>query len=160
MEESIFLKQINDCKGLILKLIGLYAYSINDRNDLYQEILLNAWKGINSFKRNSKFSTWLYKVALNTILTYNRNNKKPISYHSVMEELIIPVAPQSETREDVQRLHQAIRKLAETDRVIITLHLEGYENPEIADILGISSNYIGVKIFRIKNQLQTLLKQI
>nr|MBC7613502.1 sigma-70 family RNA polymerase sigma factor [Pseudopedobacter sp.] len=77
-----------------------------------------------------------------------------------MEDLIVPTAPQSDKNEDVQRLHQAIRQLAETDRVIITLNLEGYENPEIADILGITPNYIGVKLFRIKNQLQTLLKQI
>src|SRR6478672_2411632 len=106
---------------MILKLISLYAYSIDDRNDLYQEILLNAWKSIQSFQGKSKFSTWLYQVALNTILTFNRKNKKPISYHDTMEDLIVPVAPQSEKREDIQRLHQAIRKLNETDRVIITL---------------------------------------
>ncbi|MBU1373997.1 MAG: sigma-70 family RNA polymerase sigma factor [Bacteroidetes bacterium] len=145
---------------MILKLISLYAYSIDDRNDLYQEVLLNAWKSIHSFQGKSKFSTWLYQVALNTILTFNRKNKKPINYSDTMEDLIVPVAPQSEKREDIQRLHQAIRQLNETDRVIITLNLEGYENPEIADILGITPNYIGVKLFRIKNQLQTLLKQI
>ncbi|MEO5912210.1 MAG: sigma-70 family RNA polymerase sigma factor [Pelobium sp.] len=160
MEEKVFLQHTDQCKGLILKLIGLYAYSINDRNDLYQEILLNAWKSSQSFKGDAKFSTWLYKVALNTILTYNRIYKKPINYSDSMEELIIPIAPQSDTREDVQRLHQAIRKLAETDRVIITLHLEGYENPEVSDILGISANYVGVKLFRIKNQLQTFLTQL
>lgn len=145
---------------MILKLISLYAYSIDDRNDLYQEVLFNAWKSISSFQGKSKFSTWLYQVALNTILTFNRKNKKPISYHDTMEDLIIPISPQTEKREDVQRLHQAIRQLNETDRVIITLNLEGYDNPEIADILGITSNYIGVKLYRIKNQLQTLLKQI
>lgn len=105
MEENLFLQQINQCKGLILKLIGVYAYSINDRNDLYQEILLNAWKSIRSFKGESKFSTWLYKVALNIILTYNRNSKKPIGYYDTMEELIVPVAPNTERREDIQRLH-------------------------------------------------------
>ncbi|MBD3748131.1 MAG: sigma-70 family RNA polymerase sigma factor [Sphingobacteriales bacterium] len=145
---------------MILKLISLYADSIEDRNDLYQEILFNAWKSIQSFQGKSKFSTWLYQVALNTILTFNRKSKKPISYHDTMEDLIVSVPPQTDKKEDIQRLYQAIRQLSETDRVIITLHLEGYDHPEIADILGITSNYIGVKLYRIKNQLQALLKQI
>ena len=160
MKEQEFIKEIDNCKGLILKLIGLYAYSLADRNDIYQEVLYNAWRGINSFQGISKFSTWLYQVALNTILTYNRTSKKTSLANNDVEDLIVPVAPQTEKKEEVQRLYQAIRKLVETDRIIITLHLEGYDNPEIADILGISSNYVGVKLFRIKNQLQTFLKQI
>jgi RNA polymerase sigma-70 factor (ECF subfamily) len=160
LKEQEFIKEIDNCKGLILKLIGLYAYSLADRNDIYQEILFNAWRGIKSFQGKSKFSTWLYQVALNTIFTYNRTSKKSLGKLNDIEDLIVPVAPQAEKREDVQRLYQAIRKLAETDRIIITLHLEGYENPEIADILGISANYVGVKLYRIKNQLQTFLKQI
>ncbi len=160
MKEQEFIKEIDNCKGLILKLIGLYAYSLADRNDIYQEILFNAWRGIKSFQGKSKFSTWLYQVALNTIFTYNRTSKKSSGKQNDIEDLIVPVAPQVEKREDVQRLYQAIRKLVETDRIIITLHLEGYENPEIADILGISANYVGVKLYRIKNQLQTFLKQI
>lgn len=160
MNEVTFIQEINKCKGMILKLISLYAYSIHDRNDLYQEIVFNAWKSIQSFQGKSKFSTWLYQVALNTILTFNRKSKKPISYHEAMEDLIVSEPPQSDKREDIQRLYQAIRQLSETDRVIITLNLEGYENPEIADILGITPNYIGVKLYRIKNQLQALLKQI
>jgi RNA polymerase sigma-70 factor (ECF subfamily) len=160
LKEQEFIKEIDNCKGLILKLIGLYAYSLADRNDIYQEILFNAWRGIKSFQGKSKFSTWLYQVALNTIFTYNRTSKKSSGKQNDIEDLIVPVAPQVEKREDVQRLYQAIRKLVETDRIIITLHLEGYENPEIADILGISANYVGVKLYRIKNQLQTFLKQI
>lgn len=160
MKEQEFLKEIDNCKGLILKLIGLYAYSFSDRNDIYQEILFNAWRGIKSFQGKSKFSTWLYQVALNTIFTYNRTSKKTMGKISEIEDLIVPVAPQVEKREDIQRLYQAIRKLSEIDRIIITLNLEGYENPEIADILGISPNYVGVKLHRIKNQLQTFLKQL
>lgn len=160
MKEQEFIKEIDNCKGLILKLIGLYAYSFSDRNDIYQEILFNAWRGIKSFQGKSKFSTWLYQVALNTIFTYNRTSKKTMGKISEIEDLIVPVAPQVEKREDIQRLYQAIRKLSEIDRIIITLNLEGYENPEIADILGISPNYVGVKLHRIKNQLQTFLKQL
>ena len=75
-----------------------------------------------------------------------------------MKDFILPVAPQSEKREEVQQLYKAIRRLMETDRAIITLHLEDYDNPEIAEMMGISSNYLGIKLYRIKNQLQVLLK--
>lgn len=159
MEEKAFIEQVNLCRGLILKLISLYAYSISDQHDLYQDILLNAWRSISSFRGDAKFSTWLYQVALNTIFTANRKIK-PVSYHESLEDFIIPVAPQSEANEEIQRLYWAIRQLAETDRVIITLHLDGYDNPEIANILGIKTNYVGVKLYRIKDQLQTLLKPV
>ncbi|MDA9555173.1 sigma-70 family RNA polymerase sigma factor [Pelobium sp.] len=159
MEEALFLIEIKNCKGLIIKLIGMYAYSAQDRNDLYQEILLNAWRGVHHFRKESKFSTWLYQVALNTILTYNRK-KKLVSYHDTLEEFVIPVSPQSEKKEEVQQLYLAIRQLKETDRAIVMLHLEGYDNPEIADIMGISNNHVGVKLYRIKNQLQEILKSV
>nr|WP_294947224.1 sigma-70 family RNA polymerase sigma factor [uncultured Mucilaginibacter sp.] len=158
MEEQEFLAQVKQCHGLILKLIALYAYSLSDRNDLYQEILLNAWKGRAGFRKEAKFSTWLYQVAINTIFTANRKTKT-ISYSDAMEDFIIPVVPQTEQKEDVQRLYAAIRQLTAVDRVVITMHLEGYDNPEIADVLGIKANYIGVKLHRVKNQLQTILKQ-
>ncbi|TFF40791.1 RNA polymerase sigma factor [Mucilaginibacter psychrotolerans] len=158
MGEQEFLTQVKLCHGLILKLIGLYAYSLSDRNDLYQEILLNAWKGLGRFRKEAKFSTWLYQVAINTIFTANRK-ANAISYSDCMEDFIIPVLPQSEQKEDVQRLYAAIRRLAEVDRVVITMHLEGYGNPEIAEVLGINANYIGVKLHRVKNQLQTILRK-
>ncbi|AMR30322.1 hypothetical protein A0256_02265 [Mucilaginibacter sp. PAMC 26640] len=158
MGEKEFLGQVKQCHGLILKLIGLYAYSLNDRNDLYQEILLNAWKGLAGFRKEAKFSTWLYQVAINTIFTANRKTR-PLSYTDTLEDFIIPVNQQTEQKEDIQRLYKAIRQLAEVDRIIITMHLEGYDNPEIADVLGIKANYTGVKLHRIKSQLQTILTQ-
>ncbi|MFD1255298.1 RNA polymerase sigma factor [Mucilaginibacter terrae] len=159
MEESVFIQQVNLCQGMMIKLIGLYAYSVEDRNDLYQEILLNAWKGVNHFRHEAKFSTWLYQVALNTLLTFNRK-KKPLIYHDAMEDFIIPVAPQTDSREEIQQLYTAIRQLTKTDRALIILHLEGYDNQEIAAMIGIKPNYVGVKLFRIKNQLQTLLQTV
>ncbi|OOQ58832.1 RNA polymerase sigma factor [Mucilaginibacter pedocola] len=157
MEEQEFLTQVKSCHGLILKLINLYAYSVTDRNDLYQEILLNAWNGQKGFRQEAKFSTWLYQVAINTIFTINRRTR-PVSYTDSIEQFVIPVAPQTEQREEVHQLYAAIRQLADVDRVIITMHLEGYANPEIASVLGITANYIGVKLHRIKDQLQNILK--
>jgi len=156
LKEAEFLHQVKQCHGLILKLIGLYAYSIADRNDLYQEILLNAWKGLPQFRQEAKFSTWLYQLALNTILTANRNSKKH-GQHDDVTDLIVAVHPDAEAKEDLRRLYAAIRRLPEVERAIISLHLEGYSNQEIADMTGIRANYAGVKLFRIKAQLQSYL---
>lgn len=158
MDSREFIAQVKQCHGLILKLIGLYAYSLNDRNDLYQEILLNAWKGLAGFRKEAKFSTWLYQVALNTIFTANRK-AKPVSYHDAMEDFIIPVMPQTEQKDEIRYLYAAIRQLAEIDRAVITMHLDGYGNQEIAELLGIKPNYVGVKLSRIKTQLQNILNQ-
>ena len=159
MEEKYFIEQVNKCRGLLLKLIGVYAYSVADRNDIYQEILLNAWRSAGTFRNEAKFSTWLYKVALNTIFTANRKQQK-VSYHDNLEGFNLPQDPQAAVNEDIRELYMAIRQLSETDRVIITLHLEGYDNQEIANVLGIKPNYIGVKLFRIKEQLEKILKRI
>ncbi len=158
MEEKEFLAQVKLCHGLILKLIGLYSYSLDDRNDLYQEILLNAWRGISGFRKEAKFSTWLYQIAVNTIFTANRKQGR-VSYSDTIENFVIPVSPQTEQKEEVRRLYAAIRQLAEVDRLVITMHLEGYDNKEIAEVLGIKANYVGVKLHRVKSELQTILKE-
>lgn len=158
LDEQTFITQVNQCHGLILKLIGLYAYSVEDRNDMYQEILLNAWKGLPAFRGEAKFSTWIYQIALNTIFTLNRKRAR-MSYQDTMKHFIIPVNLNHDEKEDVRRLYVAIRQLPEADRAIITLHLEGYSNQEVAELIGIKPNHVGVKLHRLKNQLQTLLKQ-
>ena len=158
MEEAEFLNQVKQCHGLILKLIGLYAYSPQDRNDLYQEILLNAWKSLPQFRREAKFSTWLYQLALNTILTANQK-KKPLNYHDDMAGFEIPVHPAGEEKEAVQLLYSAIRRLPEVERAVISLHLEGYPNQEVANMTGIKINYVAVKLSRIKAYLQTYLNK-
>ena len=158
MEETEFLTRVKECHGLILKLIGLYAYSPQDRNDLYQEILLNAWKSLPQFRREAKFSTWLYQLALNTILTANRK-KKPLSYHDDLAGFAIAVNPDNEEREAVKLLYSAIRRLPEVERAVISLHLEGYPNREVADMTGIKINYMAVKLSRIKAYLQTYLNK-
>ncbi len=158
MEEKEFLAQVKECHGLILKLIGLYAYSLDDRNDLYQDILLNAWRGIAGFRKEAKFSTWLYQIAVNTIFTANRKQGR-MSYSDTMEGFVISVTPQTEQKEEVRRLYAAIRMLAEVDRLVITMHLEGYDNKAIAEVLGIKANYVGVKLHRVKSELQAILKE-
>ena len=159
MSEAKFLEQVRENQGIIYKLVNLYANDAEEKKDLYQEILLQAWKGWAGFRQESKFSTWLYRICLNTIFTLKRK-KHLVDYSDTLEE-ISPVIPSSHLQqEDAARLQQAIRRLAETDRAVISMHLDGYENGEIGEMLGISNNHVAVKLHRIKNQLANLLTRI
>jgi len=154
--EQAFLEQIRANQGIIYKLVGLYAYDAEEKKDLYQEVLLQTWKSLDSFRGEAKFSTWLYRICLNTILTQKRKNSR-IDFKESLEDLPVSVKNISEEKQDTIRLQQAIRKLAETDRAIISMHLDGYDNPEIAEVMGISNNHVAVKLHRIKQQLANLL---
>lgn len=155
--EKEFLAQIAANQGIIYKLVGLYADSDEDRKDLYQEILLQAWRAYGSFRGEAKFSTWLYRVSLNTILTSQRK-RQLTDYREELAETAAVEAAAPHATENARLLRQAIRQLPETDRAIISLHLDGYANPEISEIMGITVNHVGVKLHRIKNHLITILQ--
>jgi RNA polymerase sigma factor (sigma-70 family) len=156
--EAQFLAEVKQNQGIIYKLVGLYANDAEEKKDLYQEVLLQAWKSWPSFRNESKFSTWLYRICLNTIFTQKRKQHK-VDYKDSLEEISPAIHNGASQKEDVVRLRLAIRQLAETDRAIISMNLDGYENPEIAEMLGISNNHVAVKLHRIKQQLGNLLTQ-
>jgi len=157
MDEQAFLKLIEANKGIILKIVNLYADDDEDRKDLQQEIIFQSWRSYGGFKAESKFSTWLYKISLNVSLTYLTKKKKAAQLSNTVknEEYVVP----KELSERADNLYQAIRRLNEIDRGIIMLHLDGYDNAEIGDITGISKNNTGVKLHRIKQQLTTILNK-
>ena len=156
MSEIQFLEQVRQNQGIIYKLVGLYANDGEEKKDLYQEVLLQAWKSWPSFRQESKFSTWLYRICLNTIFTQKRK-KHQLDYKDSLDDISPAVQNSVTQNEDVVRLKQAIRQLAETDRAIISMNLDGYENAEIGEMLGISNNHVAVKLHRIKQQLGNLL---
>jgi RNA polymerase sigma factor (sigma-70 family) len=158
LSEAQFLEQVRQNQGIIYKLVSLYANDAEEKKDLYQEILLQSWKGWPAFRQEAKFSTWLYRICLNTIFTQQRK-KQPLTYKESLEDIAPAIHNYSIQKEDSIRLQQAIRQLAETDRAIISMQLDGYENAEIAEMLGISNNHVAVKLHRIKQQLANLLIQ-
>lgn len=157
MSQQDFLQLIEMHKGIVLKIVNLYADDAEDRKDLHQEIIFQCWKSYSSFKAESKFSTWLYKISLNVSLTYLNKKKKAIQLTNTGKpnEYVIP----TELSERADNLYQAIRQLNEIDRGIIMLHLDGYDNAEIGEITGISKNNTGVKLHRIKQQLTYILNK-
>ena len=158
MSETQFLEQVRENQGLIYKLVGLYASDGEEKKDLYQEVLLQAWKAWPHFRGDAKFSTWLYRICLNTILTQKRKASL-VDYKDSLEAISPAVQHSSIQKEDMAGLQKAIRQLSETDRAIISLHFDGYDNSEISEILGITGNHVAVKLYRCKQQLTNLLKQ-
>lgn len=158
MSEKDFLLQLKEHQRIIYKLVNIYARNTDDRQDLQQEILLQAWKGYSSFRGEAKFSTWLYRLALNTIFTMQRRPVK-VEYRDNLETIITSGSPHDD-KDNAERLYKAIRTLSDTEKAVISLHLEGYDNKEIAGIIGISANLVGVKVYRAKQKLAELLKNI
>jgi RNA polymerase sigma factor (sigma-70 family) len=156
VSETQFLEQVWANQGIIYKLVGLYASDAEEKKDLYQEVLLQAWKGWPSFRGDAKFSTWLYRICLNTILTQKRKNI-PLEFTDSLEQFSPAEQHNSLQKENTVQLQKAIRKLSETDRAIVSMHLDGYDNGEIAEVLGISNNHVAVKLHRCKQQLANLL---
>jgi RNA polymerase sigma factor (sigma-70 family) len=158
VSETQFLEQVRENQGIIYKLVGLYASDAEEKKDLYQEVLLQAWKAWPNFRRDAKFSTWLYRICLNTILTQKRK-ARPVDYKDSLEAISPSVQHSSIQNEATAGLQKAMRRLSETDRAIISLHFDGYDNSEISEILGITGNHVAVKLHRCKQQLTNLLKQ-
>jgi RNA polymerase sigma factor (sigma-70 family) len=158
VSETQFLDQVRQNQGIIYKLVSLYATDAEEKKDFYQEVLLQAWKGWPAYRQEAKFSTWLYRICLNTIFTLQRK-KQRVDYKDSLEAFSPAVQNKTVENEDAVRLHLAIRQLQETDRAIISMNLDGYENSEIGEIMGISNNHVAVKIHRIKQQLANHLKQ-
>ncbi len=153
--EREFTSLIDQNKGIIYKVIRLYVRDPDDEQDLFQEILFQSWKSFAHFKGESKFSTWLYRVGLNTVLTFKRRPSL-VENHEDLSQL--NVISSERKGEETEALYLAIRELGEIDRMIILLHLEGYENEEIADIAGLLKGHIGVKLHRIKKVLKNKLR--
>ncbi|WKK77055.2 RNA polymerase sigma factor [Marivirga salinae] len=158
MNENEFLTHINENTGLIKRLINMYIDTSDEREDMFQEILMRCWISKDRFRGESKFSTWLYRLSLNSILTSLKKKSRLTTSPLDKEVEYIPGDKNNEESEIRSRLYLAIKKLDDIDKTIITMHLDAFTNPEIADFMGISVNHCNVKLFRIKNKLETILK--
>ena len=153
-----FTQLISENEPILLKVCNVYCREVADREDLYQDILIQLWKSFPTFGGQSKVSTWLYKIALNTAITRYRKVKRlpvkePITEHSII------LTNQDNSREENNRfLYAAIEDLNKVEKAIITLYLEEVKYQEIAEIMGISESNVGFKINRIKKKLRDKLK--
>lgn len=158
-KESDFLQLIHAHQGIIHKICFLYCHDHTDKQDLYQEIVMQLWKSFPSFKGGAAFSTWMYRVALNTAITSTKKLRSWLRAGSVQESHY-ETEKSFELSEDVKILYRAISHLNKTERGIILLWLEEKSYEEIAETFGITVKNVSVKLVRIKNKLAGIIKKI
>jgi len=153
--DRIFNDWLAGHKGILFKVVHAYAFEHADRQDLFQEIVIQVWRSVGAFRGESSVPTWMYRVALNTAIAWTRKEgrhqqgKQPLA---VVESLLTTAA--SDTGDPrVAWLYQQIALLRDVDRSIALLLLDGFSYKDIAGIVGITESNVGVRINRIKSAL-------
>lgn len=165
MKESthnqIFESWLREYPSLFFKVIHAYAFTAEDKDDLFQEISVQAWKSVPNFKNESKVSTWLYRIALNTAIKWSQKERKHIFGRqsiAAAEHLLHESKQQIDDR--LAWLYEEIAQLNEIDRSLCLLLLDGFSYQEMAGILGISESNVAVKIHRLKKHLMVQSQKI
>ena len=152
--EQEFERMVKEHKSTIYSVCYMFSNDSDEVNDLFQETLVNLWRGMNSFKGRSELRTWIWRVALNTCITSERKKKKSASVPLTMD--IDLFDDQDNDSKQVQMLRERIGRLQPFDRAIVLLWLENMSYDEIAAIVGITTKNVGVRLYRIKEQLKNM----
>jgi len=157
-QNEVFKQWLGNYKALLFKIVRAYAFTEEDRDDLFQEISLQVWRSIPNFRNESAVTTWIYRIALNTALRWKSKERKVITGS---HELDHKVAIKTETpNARIEWLYEQISRLNEIDRSLCLLLLDDLSYKEMGDILGISEGNVAVKIHRIKKYLTDQSKNI
>ncbi len=158
-QEHNFVKLLEAHQSIAHKVCRLYTNNYDAHNDLFQEITIQLWRAYPKFRGDSKFSTWMYRIALNTAITLYRKSKRTISTQDFTTvEFKIKTEDYDDTEEQqLNTLYKAIHKLNDIEKALIFLYLEDKDYKEISDTLGISEVNARVKMNRIKTKLKTIL---
>lgn len=162
LDES-FLALVREHEGRLRRICRVYGSGRDAEEDLYQDILVQLWRSLPSFRGESGVGTWLYRVALNTALARRRRRRaRPEVPLDAVHEPRSNAAPPDErldARRRRERLYAAIERLDDVDRAIVTMYLDGRSYREIAEVLGISESNTGVKLHRIRKRLAAWLDE-
>jgi RNA polymerase sigma-70 factor, ECF subfamily len=157
--ERLFVRMFEQNRAGIRRLCHSYLNSASDVDDLFQEIMTNVWNNLPKFRGEASLSTWVYRIAVNTALVHRRRRRPSEELQDVPDHRV-STHRDLEWQEQLKALHRAIAQLGDQDRLIVSLLLEGLSYKEIADITGITVNYVGVKITRIKHALEQLMTEV
>lgn len=158
--EKDFVEMLNTHRRIIFKVCNLYCHDEEAKKDLFQEIVLQLWKAYPSFRNESLNTSWMYRIGLNTAISNLRKEiKKPDRKSITDNEFQIPdMSFETDEEERLGMLKMAIEKLSEVEKAIIMLYLEEKTYDEIAEIIGISNSNVGVRLNRIKQKLEKIIK--
>lgn len=157
--EKEFLEKIEQHKGIIYKISKMYMDNSEDRDDLFQEIIFQVWKAFPKFRGESEFSTWLYRIALNTAIVFLKSEKKRnfINNSDFTNYKIEQDEYDLEKEEKLSKMYSAINQLNAIDKAFIFYYLEDFSGKKIAEQMGISEGNVRVKMNRAKNKLKEIL---
>jgi RNA polymerase sigma-70 factor (ECF subfamily) len=164
-DEHKFLELVNENRNRILKVCRVYAWNTADRDDLYQEILFQIWRGLPGLKQDNHANTWLYRIAINTSISFVRRRAARGGPTVALDHAQLTHHIESrQTRDDgaeeqLARLYDAIAQLNEVERALVTLFLEDFSYEEMAEVLGLSASNVGVMLHRAKKKLLTLMQE-
>lgn len=150
-----FLNMVTSNEGIIFKVASFYANTENPISDLYQEIVLNLWKGFASFRGESKQSTWIYRIALNTCVSFYRRKKNDVFFVDITSDIVAP----SDVSNNIKELYKLIDKLGKIERALVLLYLDEKTYKEISEITGLTVTNVATKLNRIKNKLKKMSNQ-
>ena len=164
-DEEKFLEVANENRNRILRVCRVYAWNSADQEDLYQEILFQIWRGLPALKEKQFTNTWLYRVAINTAISFVRkrasgSNRVIHFEHADLTRAIESRQTAEENNDDrIADLYTAIYKLNPVEKALLTLFLEDLTYEQIAEATGISANHVGVMLHRAKKKLSSLMKE-
>ncbi|MBQ3313474.1 RNA polymerase sigma-70 factor, ECF subfamily [Xylanibacter ruminicola] len=159
--EKQFAQTAAEHKSTIYTVCYMFSQDADEVNDLFQEVLVNLWKGFESFEHRSDIKTWIYRVALNTCISIDRKKKVStiLQRRQATERLTMDInlfEDRDEDTKQVDMLHKRISKLQPFDRAIVLLWLENLSYEEIGQIVGITTKNVSVRLFRIREQLKQM----
>jgi len=159
--EITFLKGLEQNQQKLLRVCSVYAEDVEDKKDLFQEVLINIWQSMPTFQGKSSLSTWMFRVTLNVCLRQRMKQMKKRMRFRKLDSITIgnmsEEEPNHEEQERLIQLRQCIQQLSDADKAVTTLYLEDLSYKEISDITGLTENSVAVKVKRIKMKLLTCI---
>jgi RNA polymerase sigma-70 factor (ECF subfamily) len=159
--QEAFIRLVDEHRGMLYKVCRMYCFTEHDRQDLFQEIVVQLWKSYPAYRGEARFGTWLYRIALNTAISgLRRQKRRPMSTDpGELPAELQDIQYSGEKEEQLQQLYAAINRLTEVEKALTMLYLEDKSYQEMEDILGISQNNLRVKMNRIKEKLRKITKE-
>ena len=157
--EHQFVTNLEKHQNIVHKICRMYTNDKESHNDLFQEITIQLWKAYPKFRGDSKFSTWMYRVALNTAITLYRKSKREIRTLDI-DDVSFKIKAQEyddQTEQQLKLMYKAVKELNDIDKALVFLYLEDQSYREISETLGISEVNARVKMNRIKTSLKNIL---
>lgn len=153
--QSIFTEAVRDHDAMVRRICLGYSRSVEDLENLYQDVMINVWQGLASYRADSSLKTWIYRVALNTCVSSLRQRSRRPNAMS-LEDVVNVTDDTAARMQDIQELHECISTLGNIDKAVVMLWLDEYSYEEIASLTGLTRGNVATKLHRAKEKLKTI----